>query len=418
MGFRAYGSVLRVRGVAALLLIGFLARIPITATSIALTLHVVDEQGRGYLAAGLVGAAMTVGSAIGAPWLGRWADRVGMRPIIILTGVADSAFWLLSPRLPFAWLLAAAAVGGVLTLPAFSIVRQALTAMVPEEQRRQAYSLDAMTVELSYMAGPAGAVLLSSTVSATAAMIAIGSGLAASAVLLLVLNPPVRAAHEQPAASAARVPRRSWLRPPLLMAYAIAAASTLVLAGTDVATVAVLRDGGEVGWTGLVLAIWAAASLVGGFVYGTLPRPLGAVGLLAGLSVLTIPVGLAGDVWWLLAIALIPAGALCAPTLTATTEQVSALTPASARGEALGLHGSALTVGMAIGAPLTGAVIDAFGGGWGFAAVGLAGLLIALAALPVVRRARTRSALPHERSEHSQHPEHSQHSQKPVPTEA
>ncbi|GAB7048125.1 MFS transporter [Catenuloplanes indicus] len=399
MGLRAYGSVLRVRGVVALLLIGFLARIPITATSMALTLHVVDEQGRGYAAAGLVGAAMTVGSAVGAPWLGRWADRVGMRPVIVLTGVAGSAFWLLSPRLTFAWLLAAAALGGLLTLPAFSIVRQALTAMVPEEQRRQAFSLDAMTVELSYMAGPAGAVLLATTVSPTAAMIAIGAGLAVSAVLLGLLNPPVRAAHEAPASDAPAVPRRAWLRPPMLMAYAIAAASTLVLAGTDVATVAVLRDGGEVAWTGLVLGVWAAASLAGGFVYGTLPRPLGAVALLAGLSALTVPVGLAGGNWWLLALALIPAGALCAPTLTATTEQVSAIAPASVRGEALGLHGSSLTVGMAIGAPLTGAVIDAFGGGWGFAAVGFAGLLIALAALPVVRRTRTDPALPVEHAE-------------------
>lgn len=393
MGLQGYGSVLRLRGVSALLLIGFLARVPITASSITLTLHVADEQGMGYLPAGLVVAAMTVGSALGAPLLGRWADRVGMRPIIVLTGVAGSAFWLLSPRLPFLWLLGVAAVGGLLTLPAFSIVRQALTAMVPAEQRRQAFSLDAMTVELSYMAGPAGAVLLASTVSPTVAMIAIGCGLALSALLMVVLNPPVRAAHETPAAAGPRVPRRTWLRPPLLMAYAIAAGSTLVLAGTDVATVAVLRDGGQVGWTGLVLTVWAAASLAGGFVYGTLPRPIGAVGLLAGLAVLTIPVGLAGGTWWLLAIALIPAGALCAPTLTATTEQVSRLAPASVRGEALGLHGSSLTVGMAIGAPLAGAVIDARGGGWGFAAVGLAGLLIAAAALPVVRRHRRAASL-------------------------
>ncbi|WP_157239770.1 MFS transporter [Catenuloplanes japonicus] len=393
MGLRGYGSVLRLRGVFALLLIGFLARVPITATTMAITLHVTDEQHLGYLQAGLVGAAMTVGTALGSPLLGRWADRVGIRPVIVLTGVAGSAFWLLSPRLPYTWLLCAAAVGGLLTLPAFSIVRQALTAMVPEGRRRQAFSLDAMTVELSYMTGPAGAVLLASTISPSVAMLAIGGALALSAALMALLNPPIRADHEKPVAGTVRLPRRAWLRPPLLTAYAIAAASTLVLGGTDVATVAVLRDGGEIRWTGLVLGLWAAASLAGGFVYGTLPRPLGAVGLLAGLAVLTIPVGLAGDTWWLLALALIPAGALCAPTLTATTEQVSALAPASVRGEALGLHGSSLTVGMAIGAPLAGAVIDAFGGGWGFAAVGIAGLLIAAAAFPIVARHRRGSTL-------------------------
>ena len=69
------------------------------------------------------------------------------------------------------------------------------------------------------------------------------------------------------------MPRRSWLTPRLLAVLAVSAAGMLVLGGTDVAVVAVLRENGDVGWTGAVLAVWAVASLVGGFAYGAVTRP-------------------------------------------------------------------------------------------------------------------------------------------------
>jgi predicted MFS family arabinose efflux permease len=109
--------------------------------------------------------------------------------------------------------------------------------------------------------------------------------------------------------------------------------------------------------------------------------------LMGTLALFTIPVGLAGE-WWWLALALIPAGLLCAPTLAATADAVSRLVPAGARGEAMGLYGSALTVGMAVGAPLGGAVIDALGPPWGFAAIGLLGGLVAILAWPAQRQQR------------------------------
>jgi MFS family permease len=170
-------------------------------------------------------------------------------------------------------------------------------------------------------------------------------------------------------------------------------AATLVLSGTDVAVVAVLRDTGELSWTGAVLALWAVYSLLGGFAYGTVKRGLAPVLLLAPMAALTIPVGLGGHHWWLLALLLLPAGALCAPTITASADAVSRLTPASARGEAMGLHNSALTVGVAAGSPLAGLVMDTWSPAWGFAAVGGVGLLITLVTLPTeLRRRRAASA--------------------------
>jgi predicted MFS family arabinose efflux permease len=102
------------------------------------------------------------------------------------------------------------------------------------------------------------------------------------------------------------------------------------------------------------------------------------------LCVLTIPVGLAGH-WWMLALALIPAGAMCAPTIAATGEVVSRLAPAAVRGEAMGLHGSALTAGLALGAPLVGVVVDRSSPAMGFAVAGAAGAALGLIGLAAGR---------------------------------
>ena len=67
--------------------------------------------------------------------------------------------------------------------------------------------------------------------------------------------------------------------------------------------------------------------------------------LLGGLSLATIPLALAPSVWPLAVLAFV-AGLLCAPTITATVDQVSQVVPEAARGEAMGWHGSFMTAGI------------------------------------------------------------------------
>ncbi|WDZ87122.1 MFS transporter [Micromonospora cathayae] len=391
MNLKPYRAALALPGVRPLLLVSVLARVPHTAAGVALTFYVLLVLDRGYGAAGLVGAAMTVGAALGAPLLGRLVDRRGLKPVLILTTVAEAVFWSTAAQLPYGLLLPAALVAGLLALPIFSVIRQSIAALVPADRRRPAYALDSMSTELSFMIGPALAVALSTAVSPRLTLYAVGGGIVAAGLALLVLNPPVRTDEER-AAPAARVPRREWLTARLVAVLAVSAAGTLVLGGTDVAVVAALRAGGEVGWTGVVLAVWAVASLIGGFAFGALSRPVSPLLLLAALAACTVPVGLAGSHWWLLCLALFPAGMLCAPTMAATADAVSRLSPAAVRGEAMGLHGSSITVGIAIGAPLAGAVIDRSAAAWGFAATGLIGLLVALAVLPAELRHRRQPA--------------------------
>lgn len=385
-----YRHVLALPGVRSLMVLALLARIPITAIGVTMTLHVAQDLHRGWGAAGLVGAALTVGIAIGGPLNGRFVDRKGLRPMLIVTTACEALFWAVAPSLSYPALLVGALVAGVFSLPVFSVVRQSLAALVPAEQRRQAYALDSMSVELSFMTGPPLAVLLMSSLSGRVTMWAIGGCLVLAGVALFVTNPPVHAAADPaaPAAAAAPICRRDWLTPRFLAVCAAGSATTMVLAGTDLGIVAMLREAGKVQLIGAVLAAWGVYSLIGGFVYGALTRAVPLVALIGGLSLFTIPIGLVGDRWWLLFIALLPAGALCAPTLSASADLVSRLVPSPARGEAMGWHGSSLTVGLAIGSPLAGWAIDHGSPGWGFAAVGIVGLLIT-AALLVLRRSST-----------------------------
>jgi MFS family permease len=389
MLLKPYRETLALPGIKSLLVVATLARIPIAAGAVVLTLHVVTDLKMGYGAAGLVGAAFTVGGSLGAPVMGRLTDRRGLRPVLVLTTVAEVIFWCLAQGLPY-WGLLIAAFAGFLALPAFSVSRQSIAALTPESHRLPAFALDSITTEVSFMAGPALGVLIATSVSPRAAMFTLAGGILLGGVGLWLLNPPIRAAHEAPVTDGERVPRRSWLKPRFVAILAVTMAATLVLSGTDVSVVAVLRASGELSWTGLVMSLWALYSLIGGFAYGTIRRGLPAVLLLTPMALLTIPVGLGGHHWWLLALLLIPAGALCAPTITASADAVSRMTPAAARGEAMGLHNSSLTVGVALGGPLAGLAIDRFSPPWGFATVGALGLVVALFVLPAeLRRRRT-----------------------------
>ncbi len=161
----------------------------------------------------------------------------------------------------------------------------------------------------------------------------------------------------------------------------------MVLGGTDLGIVAALRSFGAQPSIGIVLALWGFGSLLGGLVYGGLHRSVPAFALLGALAVVTVPMALAAGVASLAVLGFV-AGLLCAPTITATVEEVSRVVPSAARGEAMGWHGSFMTAGMALGAPGAGVAIDAFGYAGGFVAVSLVGLTVAVVgAAATLRRA-------------------------------
>jgi predicted MFS family arabinose efflux permease len=377
MPIAPYCQVLALPGVRALFVVSMLARIPFLAGSMVLTLHVVTDLGMGFGAAGSVFSAAIFGSALGAPVLGRMTDRYGLRPVIVVGTAAAAVFWATLGAMTYPVLLVAGFLSSLVQVPVFTVSRQALAALVPQAQRRPAYSLDSVTVELAYMTGPALGVLLVTQVSTRAAGWVVWTGVLLAGTGLYLLNPRLRSESEQAGHRAGvRVPVRQWLRPAMLAVLVTVTGATLVLGATDVVVVAVLKNAGELAWAGLVLPAWGAYSMLGGLVYGGLPRVPGPIGLMLFLGLCTVPLALAGD-WVWLCVALLPAGVMCTPTLAAASDAMSRLAPAAVRGEAMGYYGSALNVGMALGAPLAGVVVDVVGASWGFVVAGGIGVLVA-----------------------------------------
>lgn len=392
MTLTPYRRVLARPGVRPLLVLAVLARIPITAAPVVLTLHVVLDLHRGFAESGLLSAAFAVGGAIGQPLLGRGIDRFGLRPVLVLTTAVDGVFWAAAPVLHYDALLGAAFVGGLLAIPVFSLTRQALAAMVPPAERQAGLALDAMSVELSFAVGPALGIVLLTAAGSPVTLLTAAVLITASGIALVVLDPPVHGEEGVPpgarpttGARPGPVPVRSWLRAPVAAVLLVTFATTFTVVGTDTALTAVMRRLGEVPLLGVVFGIWCLASLVGGFVYGASGRRVPPALALALLAVLCLPVALAGS-WQALAVLVVPTGLFCAPLITLTTEELTRLTPAGVRGVVLGVHGSALTLGNAVGAPVIGLVVDTVHPRFGFVAIGVLGL--ALAAVAAVALAR------------------------------
>ncbi|HEY0813848.1 MAG TPA: MFS transporter [Pseudonocardia sp.] len=397
-GLPAYRAVLAVPALRRLTAVAFLVRIPATATAITLTLHVVLRLHMGYAAAGLMVAASTVGMGLGAPLMGRLVDRRSLRTMLTLTVSVAGVFWAIAPTLPYPALLAAAVLGGVLSTPVHAVIRQSVGVLAPPQLRRTAYALDAMSVDLSYIVGPALGTSLALGLAGPLPLWIIGGAWVVSGAALWLLNPPTRGVPDPD--STAQSKPGAWLSPRLAAALLATAASVFVVIGTELVMVAALQSSGQTATIPLVNAVWCIASISGGFAYGALRRVLPFAGLVAALGALTLPLALAGP-WWSFALLLVPAGLLCGPSLAAGAGAVSAIAPDHARGLVLGLHASALTTGGALATSLTGLMIDRWSPAAAVLVVGAAGIAAAVLSAGLTQVAPAATPRPQRALKHS-----------------
>ena len=429
MNFALYRELLAVQPIRRLLLVGMVARIPHSAAGVLLTLHIVLTLDQGYAAAGAAAAVMTIGIAVGAPWRGRRVDTAGLRRALIPSVISEAVIWSIVPHVPYQWLLPLVFVGGLFTLPIFSVLRQSLGVLADGDQRRTAFALDSITTEVVFMIGPAAGAVVATSGFTVLGLTVVGVATSLAGLFLMWFNPPTRSAAQSeecsadqrhaaevavvsaapahlqeaaadlvPAGTARRAGLRgkvahnfAWFTATVAAVFAVAAGTGMVLSGTDVGIVAALETDGREAEIGIIFLFWCAASVVGGLVYGAMHRPISPIFLLLGMAALTIPMGFANDTWTLALLSILP-GLLCAPVLSAASEKVADLVAEERRGEAMGWYGSALTAGVALGAPLAGVFIDLNGPSGGFMSIGAAGVALCIAGLALQLRRRRRVA--------------------------
>ena len=132
----------------------------------------------------------------------------------------------------------------------------------------------------------------------------------------------------------------------------------------EVVTVAFAQEQDVTRWTGALLAVYAFGSLLAGFTYGAMPSPRfhgrRMTQALTLMAVVTVGFPLAPNAAVLAPIALL-AGLSVSPVLISGTALVERIVPARQLTEAITWTSTGMALGIAIAAPVSGALIDTRG---------------------------------------------------------
>ena len=387
---RRYAEVWAIPAVRQVLLLGALCRIPMFGASVLLTLHVVQRLDPRYTAAGVIAMAATLAIGIAGPWRGRMLDRFGLRRTLLPSLIVMPICWVIAPWVGYWPLLVLVVISGLFTVPAFSMVRQALAGATSGPQRNTAMALDSVIAEICFMIGPAAGVFAGTQWGTTWTLMIFQLCLVLGGVVMFWVNPPLRSEGED--TDTEQAPPSRWVTPAVLAIFAATVATIVAVTATDLGVVAGLRELGAQWVIGPAMAVWGLGSAIGGLFYGAISHRVPTWVPVFGLGVTTALIALATDPWSMTLLLLL-AGVFCAPAFVATTTALSVLVPARFRGEAFGWHGSMITAGGALTAPTIGLAIDKAGWPAGFVAGGVVAVIIALA-WPLVRRVHRRRAHP------------------------
>jgi MFS family permease len=344
--------------------------------SLAYLLHV-EGIFQSYGAAGLVLAATSIGQAVAGPLTSRWMGIWGMRPVIAVTITVCAATMAAIAFVPMAlWgYLIVGLIGGLSYPPIQSAVRTIYPKMVNSKQLTPLFAVDASAQEIIWIAGPVLTTFVATQVSTVAAIVMAGVFLLGGGVWFLT----------SPELGRVRIPRSKRsvgavlkIRP-VLLATVVGFLLIASCAAIEVAVIGAL--GKEGAQAGIVLAIWAIGSLVGGLSFGHVP--IGPWALARRMSVVFL--GAAAAMFfldfWGLAITLLIAGAGLAPALAVMSAIVSSSVKFSETAEAYGWVGTGQLIGAALGSAAAGFLIDGFGATGAFAAgaaFAFVGMLVAI----------------------------------------
>ncbi len=429
--FARYREILALPGAAAFFWWGLLARIQMGMTGLSTFLLVQIEYGS-YARAGAVLAAVSIGNAFLAPQISRLIDEFGQSRVLRV-GFALSVsarIGLVVAAMMHAplWVLLTVAPMVALSGSQSTLTRARWTHIVPDKHGlNTAFSLESSLEEVLFIAGPALATILATTVASwLPSMVAATTMLVGGYVFLSLraTEPPARRGDAGtvpltmapvidgslprvgliPENARARMrPRRyrNPLRghllvttPALIITTVVFATQGALFASVDASTVALAEQMGHKSWAGPVLAVFALGSLAGGLTYGSRMW----AGSLASRLLWGVTGSGIGAVTFVFAPNLLVLGILMfltglaiAPTMAVGDGVVHALIPRSRLTEGMAWTRVGLDLGVAAGAWLAGVLIERGGPSYGFAvtaAAGVAGIVIMAASWKYLRRKR------------------------------
>jgi DHA1 family tetracycline resistance protein-like MFS transporter len=341
-----------------------------------------ETYGASPVQIGLLFAAFSVSQLVASPVLGDLSDRVGRRPILILSLLGTATSFALLALAGSLWMLFLARTVDGLSGGNISTARAYIADVTAEEDRARAYGLIGAAFGLGFILGPAlGAVF--AHLSYTAPIwVATGLTLAATGLAWVWLPETVHRVRAGGSAwwrimpeMAARRPLRRLLTIDFLYWFAFA------MYQTTFALFGARRFGFTASQIGYLLS---AFGLLGAFVQvgliGPVVRALGERRVLAaGLALAALGLGLASVMHTVVAfvLALVPAGvglALCNPSLASL---LSRSADSSEQGRVQGVASALESLGRTLGPVLGNGMLQVFGEG---AAYGSAAIVLGVTA--------------------------------------
>jgi len=320
-----------------------------------------------FAVAGTVSAIYAVSAAVVGPQLSRLIDTYGQRRIVPKQ---------LMVHVPAIALIVVIAVFTELTWPIFGLaliagaaqpnvgplIRTRWSAMLTgTPELRTAFAWESLVDEGVFILGPPLATVVALELFSSAALVLATTLLLIGTALLLTQ----RSTEPIPSGKArARGGRPAILLPGVAGVTAIFTLLGGIFGSFEVTTVAFAKESGHSTVAGLLLALYAAGSLLAGLVFGTLKLRSSLlrqfVVSVCALAVVTLPLPFLGNVW-LIGGGLMLAGLACSPALISGMSLLERIVPGHRLTEAMTWTGSGIAVGIAVATPFAGIVIDASG---------------------------------------------------------
>jgi len=389
---RKYVEFIRQPDVTRLLLTALVARMPVGMVGFAMLMFLREAMGNFADAGATVGASL-VAMAVAAPFQGRFIDKHGPRSLLMVTGVVQPAALLATLlaahlHLPFAAIVACAMVSGIFASPITTLTRTLWRHRFErEEDRRTAFALDSVTIELNFTLGPA---IVAGVLAAFGTTVAFAVAIAMVVVSFVVFffSGVLGLMKHQPSAG-----RRHLLgpltEPRLLMVFVTTFGLTLCFGLLEVGYPAFATALAFPALAGVLLAINSLGSVLGGAIYGGLHFRMPVERQFAWtIGLMAIPLALhavlVGHPVGFTIVAFL-AGALIAPSIAAQSVLVSRMAPAHYATEAFTWSSTFIVSGLGAGMALGGILVESLGIAVAFAVGSAVTALMALAALAIPR---------------------------------
>jgi MFS family permease len=365
-----YLQVLRTPHALPMVLAAFIGRLPLSMVGLGCVLLVASETGS-YGLGGAVAAVGAVTTALAGPILGRLADTHGQRRVllpVLAVFVPSGVTFLFAVRedWPLLIVFASAGLAGACIPPVSSMIRVRWTHLLRGSHRLPtALAMESVVDEFVFIVGPVLVTFLSTTGHATSGVVT-AFALAAIGSLLFAAQgrtePPPAPHEHRNGPSAMRVPG-------LRVLFVVGAAVGAILGSLEIGLVAFADEMGVKPMAGVLIAGLALGSMASGIGWGTvhwrlpLRRRLAAVLVL--MTLLSIPLLLVPDVWLMVPFVVL-AGVAVSPSLISSFTLAEVLVPRAAVTEAFTWIGTALGLGVAIGASVAGKIVDVAGANMSF----------------------------------------------------